>query len=281
VLLSTGPGSSAVRTLRAIDDARLQDRVREVGMRVTALLRTVADGERPVARLDWTVADLGAHLVTVARRNVRIASGEPMDWAPGDDPHASLAVYNDGEIAALGLRAPDALAELLLEGNEEVVSVYGRDLDRIVEWPQYRARARDSLRVWFGELLVHGLDLARTLDEPWPIAPADAFEVFDGLVPALTAFSNRAGASRASGRYHMRVRGGGSYTIDVSGSGEVSVTRGRPDRADLHVSADPVAYLLVGYGRASRWPAIARGAIVAWGRKPWLALRFAGVFARP
>jgi hypothetical protein len=47
------------------------------------------------------------------------------------------------------------------------------------------------------------------------------------------------------------------------------------------VSADPVTYLLVGYGRRSPWPAIARGGILAWGRMPWLALRFASLFAQP
>jgi hypothetical protein len=32
---------------------------------------------------------------------------------------------------------------------------------------------------------------------------------------------------------------------------------------------------------ASQWGLIARGKLVAWGRKPWLALRFKSFFPNP
>jgi len=40
------------------------------------------------------------------------------------------------------------------------------------------------------------------------------------------------------------------------------------------LSADPVACLLVFYGRRSEWPEILRGRMLAWGRRPWLAVSF-------
>jgi hypothetical protein len=44
--------------------------------------------------------------------------------------------------------------------------------------------------------------------------------------------------------------------------------------ADCRVSADPVALLLVAYGRTSQWKPVLTGKLVAWGRKPWLGRRF-------
>jgi hypothetical protein len=50
---------------------------------------------------------------------------------------------------------------------------------------------------------------------------------------------------------------------------------------DCRISADPVAFLLVGYGRVSQWPQIARGKMVAWGRKPWLGVKFRSLLRKP
>ena len=42
---------------------------------------------------------------------------------------------------------------------------------------------------------------------------------------------------------------------------------------DCHVSADPVALLLIADGRPGQWIPIMTGELVAWGRKPWLGSR--------
>jgi hypothetical protein len=47
------------------------------------------------------------------------------------------------------------------------------------------------------------------------------------------------------------------------------------------ITADPVAFLLVGYGRISQWGPILRRQIVAGGRRPWKALRFAMLLTDP
>jgi hypothetical protein len=49
----------------------------------------------------------------------------------------------------------------------------------------------------------------------------------------------------------------------------------------VSISADPAALLLVLYKRRSQWPAIARGKLLAWGRRPWLAFSLAGRFHQP
>jgi hypothetical protein len=52
-------------------------------------------------------------------------------------------------------------------------------------------------------------------------------------------------------------------------------------RPDVTISAQPVALLLVLYKRRPQWPAIARGRLLAWGRRPWLAFSLAGRFHQP
>ena len=65
--------------------------------------------------------------------------------------------------------------------------------------------------------------------------------------------------------------------------GVMSVGRGRRegDAADCTISADPEAFLLVGYGRSSQWGPILRGKIFASGRKPWLGLKFNSLLVKP
>lgn len=264
----------------AVEYAVLQNEVRTVSRHLATLLRAAPDGQRRVTGLDWTVGELGAHLVTVARRNIGVTRGSGFAWGATASPHAAMATVNQEELAALDESDPLELASMLERENDAVLDAYGPDGDRAVQWPQYEGTAMSSTSVWLGELLVHGLDLARTFGHAWPIRADQATAIFTGLTPAMPAFVNRAVAGKASGVYHVHLRGDGHYSFDVAG-GEVAVREGKPPRADLHVSADPVSYLLVGYGRANRWGAIARGAIFAWGTKPWLALRFADLFERP
>ena len=260
---------------------QLRDEARDAAVAVADLLRTAPDGDQHVPGLEWTIADVGGHLVTVARRSMDVARGEPFSWDPGDDTHASMAAFNDSELVELGERDPVKLAGLLEDDGDALLEAYGRDGERIVRWPTDERRVQDSVGLWLGELLIHGLDIARALGRAWPIRREQAAAVIDGLVPVLPAFANREEARAAVGTYHVHVRGGGDYTIRASPDGTVTAERGEPGRADLHISANPVAYLLVGYGRVSHWTAIAKGQIAARGRKPWLALKFADLFHRP
>lgn len=52
-------------------------------------------------------------------------------------------------------------------------------------------------------------------------------------------------------------------------------------KSDCTISADPVAFLLVGYGRTGQWGEIARGKLVAGGRKLWLGLSFGRLLTSP
>lgn len=56
---------------------------------------------------------------------------------------------------------------------------------------------------------------------------------------------------------------------------------GPRERVDCEIWADPVAFLLVGYGRLATWRAILSGGVLSWGRRPWTAARLPELFCRP
>ena len=55
--------------------------------------------------------------------------------------------------------------------------------------------------------------------------------------------------------------------------GMLKIDGGAPERVDCHLSVDRVDYLLIGFGRKAQWGPIAKGKVLAWGRRPWLAMR--------
>jgi len=80
--------------------------------------------------------------------------------------------------------------------------------------------------------------------------------------------------------YEIRLRGNGPrYIIRVAdGTAEVRAAGGP---VDCVISAEPVTYLLVVYGRMPLGRALMRGGILTRGRRPWLGLCFKKMFFSP
>jgi hypothetical protein len=130
-----------------------------------------------------------------------------------------------------------------------------------------------------GEQLVHGLDIARTARIPWTITAADALLVFPG---ALTVMPQYLRPRRAAGlhiSFELRMRGGPGYRMAVD-DGTAVITAAR-EKADCVITADPVAFLLLGYGRISQLSPVLRGQLRPGGRKPWLAMKFGRLLSSP
>lgn len=238
--------------------------------RVGELLRALPSGDLPLARVTWTAAELGAHLAGLPGRYVRM-SGEPHPFP------ASLADENQREVDAVPVRDPVALAELLEAEVAAFLEASGDDGQRRAWYftvPHTVAGVGASL---LSELLLHGTDLARALGRPRPISRAQAVTCLRGVLPAVVLAVDPRAARTATGTYHLALRGGDDWTFRVR-DGELTVTRERPARADVHLSADPVGFLLnsVGLVRSVRFAL--SGGIFVWGRRPWLAPRFNRMF---
>lgn len=53
------------------------------------------------------------------------------------------------------------------------------------------------------------------------------------------------------------------------------------EKADCVITADPVAFLQLAYGRIPPWRPVIGGKMFASGRKPWLAVKFGTLLSSP
>jgi uncharacterized protein (TIGR03083 family) len=257
--------------VKEVDWPALRHEVVDSTGRVGDLLRSAPDPAAVVPPLTWTVAEVGAHLLSLPRR-YRAQMEAPTPF-PG-----SMSAFNGAANDAVELRDTGALADALEAEMGAFMDLLGDDPGAPTPFYGMMHSVEGLAGIALGELLVHGLDLARLLGQPWPITPEQALAAIAGTLPTLPNFTDASVAASGAGTYHLHPRGGDDWTVRVA-EGGATVSRGRPERADLHVSFDPVAYMLVGYQRRSQWRALLGGQIVAWGRKPWLGLRFGKLFA--
>jgi uncharacterized protein (TIGR03083 family) len=264
-------GHPVSRSIEAMEWDQLRVELATSTSRVGEVLRSAPPADAPVPGSAWSVGEVGAHLVSIPARYRRMLAGR----VPFPD---SLSALNEQELVAVGTSDLGVLADRLESETADLLAVLGDDGDRPVLFFGMQHTAAGVGGIWLGELLLHGRDLARGLSRPWVIRSEAAIAVTRGLLPTLPHFLSPGAAARAAGVYHLHLRGGDHWTIRVA-DGEATVEAGRPERADVHISAEPVTNLLVGYGRIPRWRAALTGSVVAWGRKPWLAARFGTLFA--
>jgi uncharacterized protein (TIGR03083 family) len=258
--------------------------------RFTALLRDAHDIGRQAAGTDWTVAETAAHVSVVLAGFSAAIAGESQalsleQYVDADFP-TRLANTNDATIAMVDHTEAARLTEMITAGAQrflELASAVDPHLDCATPWyGPGRTRTVDCLTALaLGELTVHGHDIAAGTGRPWPISAEHAKLIVGTVCPEMSPLVVRPEAGRgAPVTYEVRLRGNGPrYVIRIAdGTAEV---RAAGEPVDCVISADPVAYLLVVYGRIPLGRALLRGGMVAWGRRPWLALRFKDLFFNP
>lgn len=246
--------------------------------RLADLLRSAPDGNAKVSGLDWTVSDLGAHLINEAERFERFGRGSPQ-------PLEDVAQVNANEIASVAERDPAKQADLFEAAHARFSALAaqhsGTDPFTWFEQPMEWAEAGG---IYLGELNIHAIDLARTLGRKVSIDTQDAIDTAYGLLPILPLFVDREKARGFTATYKLKLRGGTPLLLSFD-SGGLSVGRARREAdsasTDCTISADPATFLLVGYGRSSQWGPILRGKLFASGRKPWLGLKFNSLLVNP
>lgn len=134
--------------------------------------------------------------------------------------------------------------------------------------------------LFLNEFIVHGQDLAAVTGAPKPThTPAMAHRAIDGMFTTTPAFVDPdKAAAQPDGVYHLKFRGGLDYTWTKSGR-ELLITKGKPAKADAHLNADPIAFILSSLGRIGQIKPALTGAIVSYGKKPWRFLGLGTVLA--
>ena len=134
--------------------------------------------------------------------------------------------------------------------------------------------------ILLGEQVIHGYDMATALGQPWPIDPAHAQLVLYGYGPIYGLVLNPETTAGLCAAYGIEMRGGGSLTIRFV-DGCYELIEGITGPVDCELSVDPVAFLLVGTGRMSRYEAVALGLLSLGGAKPEMALGLPDLFVYP
>ena len=272
--------AAAERPPLAVDPDRAVRAVHGAAGQLVALLRAGLDpGLTAVGH--WTVRDVAAHVAGGAELYTQLLRGTP---SPATSIEA-ITTVNDQIIGTIGEQEMLALAdrvEAAVGGLLAAAERHQPDVD--VPWHAGLPMPLSTvLAVACGECFMHGRDIARAAGRRWPV-PADwARTVFLGLLPVIPHYLRAERARGRPARYDIRLRGEHAaravFTIE---DGVLTVgTPATGQRADCYLSADPWAFLLVLYGRTGPLKPALTGRILAWGRRPWLALTLPARFRRP
>jgi uncharacterized protein (TIGR03083 family) len=282
--ISTGP----------VDDVRRADPHTRAALaatvaRSTRLWRSVADSAAPVPGLTWTVGQTAAHVIGDMRQYTEALtshlSGDraALSNIPDGSPAKARAAVNDRHLIEVAERDPRRLADMLEEtaagylaaasavGTPEGVAIL--TADGLVLEPAVMTC------LLLGEQLVHGLDIARAANRPWRIGRDDALLVIPAVLSLAPQYLRPSRTKDLNISFELRMRGGCRYRMAITDGAGVVTAAG--EKADCVITADPVAFLLLGLGRVPQLPQLLRGKLRAGGHKPWLAAKFGTLLASP
>ena len=251
--------------------------VREASARFAALLRATED-RTPKAVGHWSVGETAAHVTHVYSIIRRLLEGKR---SPVSDHHQMSGTWErlltddpERDMASLAERI-----EASTEGFLGAVDPSGWTTE--VPWHgSVKAPVYTLASILVNEAEIHGYDITGATGKPWAIPQDRARLALRGLYPLLPHFVNPEEARGLRANFAIDLRDGNPDYMLVH-DGVLRVTSEKPARVDCRVSARPVEYVLVGYGRMSQVKPLLTGKIVAYGRKPWLGLRFAKLIYSP
>jgi hypothetical protein len=218
----------------------------------------------------WNVGETAAHLVHCYDGFLAMAQGT-FGALPGLD---EIAEANAAYLDENPERDPDVLADQVEVGAEEFVGYMGSVVgDPLVRWFGDTEVPRSAMAgVLLGEVLVHGLDIARAEGLLWTIDPSHAVLSIEGSLPVLPHFVDQEEAAEVEARYDLRIRGGGRSLWRFK-EGRLTIEPPSAAQVDCHLLVEPVAFMLLSYERIAPWGPALGGKLLVWGRKPWLGMR--------
>lgn len=270
----------ASTTAAEVDLPACLSALRATAARTAKLLTGTQNPGARVPRLSWTVAETAAHMVRELRDYTSLALGSPdlthppEPLASGETPAARNAAANARQLAEFTERDTAQLADMMLVSADAFAeAATRRPPDEPVLTPTGLPMTVPAMAsALLGEQLIHGLDIARANGARWPIGRDEALLVIAGIMVLVPDYVDRQRTAGLHISYELRFRGGPRYVLRID-DGRAAASAG-PGKADCWISADPVGFLLVGYGRTWELGQLLRGNIVAGGRKPWLGPKF-------
>ena len=275
-----GPAEDTRRT-----HDQLRDALRAAAGRTADLLRRVDVAAAPVPGLTWTAAETAAHMTGELRDYTLALTRHTAGYMthanrPLESPTRMSAVVNARQLTEVPERNMSRLADVL-EASAQAYLAAATAADESASIPTANGLVLSPstmTSLLLGEQVVHGRDIARAARTGWEIDPADAVKIIPGVLTVAPAYL-RPSATGVRVSFELRIRGANHYRMAVDYG--TAVVTGAGAKADCVITADPVAFLLIGYGRISAWSPILRGKLRAGGRKPWKATKFATLLSSP
>ncbi|GAB1692128.1 maleylpyruvate isomerase N-terminal domain-containing protein [Krasilnikovia sp. M28-CT-15] len=280
--MTVEPDPDALRAALERESRRLVDRVRS-STRLDA----------PASGLDWTAGQLVAHLCVVYRafalavRDDDLGPDITANLGTGNTLPEVVASTNARALAAVSFPGPREAADGLRECADELLAALDTDPDLRVAraTPWYGTGVTRTVgtlaALSVSESVVHGYDLAGALrTRPWldeRSAAAAAPTVMSEMLPLLV---DPACARGFTGSFEVRIRRAPRFVIRVK-DGQARTVPADGGAVDCVLSLSGCDALLVGFRRRKLWQAIASGGALAFGRRPWLGLRFNTLFRLP
>ncbi|MFJ9446598.1 maleylpyruvate isomerase family mycothiol-dependent enzyme [Kitasatospora sp. NPDC101235] len=269
----TSPQHSSAAARTALFEA-----VTAVGDEAVALLAGCR-GDTRIPGSAWTVAEAAAHLAMANELMAALAVGEERPY--GDGTPGSLAAANAASLAERPERDPAVLAEEIARQTREFAAAAG---PRAGTEPVLTPLGRMDLDTLGAYLLTHMLghlyDIAVALGRPHPIDRQRVELTMPFLRTAMPRVTDARTAAGHSACYRLRVRGLDGFAVTFT-DGAAAVSQEPPRRPDCTILVEPVTFLLLALGRCTATGALVRGKVLAWGRRPWLAPAFPGLFTAP
>ena len=259
--------------------AALLDAVLGVAEDTAALLRECPDTGVPIPGAQWTVGEAAAHLVLADELMAALAAGEQRTY--GDGTPTGLAAANEASLEAFTERDAALLADQITRHARAFTGAFTRRPASDQVLTPLGAMDLATLGSYLlAHMLGHGYDIAVALRRPHMIDRHRVELTLPFLMTAMPRVVDPRSAAGHTARYDLRLRGGTRFTVTFDG-GVVEVSPGPAPRADCTILTEPVAFLLLALGRCGPFSALARGKVLAWGRRPWLAPGFPLLFRAP
>jgi Mycothiol maleylpyruvate isomerase N-terminal domain/SCP-2 sterol transfer family len=260
--------------------------LRDAVARSADLWRRIDKPDAPAPGLTWTAAETAAHVVGDLRDYTQALTRHANGYMthanrPTESPSRLSAKVNARHLEEVPERNLHRLTDML-ESSADAYLNAAETADPSVEIATPNGLVIDPSTMsalLLGEQLIHGLDISRTANIPWTVSVADAFLVIPGVLSIAPQYLRPQRAAGVHISFELRMRGGPSYRMAVDDGTAVVTAAG--EKADCVITADPVAFLLLGYGRISQLSPVLRGQLRPGGRKPWLAMKFGTLLSSP
>ena len=284
---STSTPSEAVSPIVETRRRHLQtlDALQAAAIRSARMWRRVSDSDAPVSGLAWTAAETAAHVIGDVRDYTEVLTRYARGYLthadrPPESPARVSAEVNARHLIDVPERNLHRLATQLEEAVAQYVAVARTvALGRAVLTPNGLALDPSTMTgLLLGEQLIHSWDIARATDRIWSINTDDALLVLPAVLTAAPCYL-RPSRSHRRASFELRMRGGGRYRFAVQHGCATVSAAGEP--ADCVITADPVTFLLLGFGRIRQWSPVLSGKLRPGGRMPWRAMRFASLLSTP